>query len=43
MAIQLAQVVWKVENTIHQINHYAVESVVCFVNTYALDSDLIGG
>ena len=31
-------VVQKVDNAIHQINHYPVDSVVCFVNTYPLDS-----
>ena len=31
-------VVRKVDNAIHQINHYPVDSVVCFVNTYPLDS-----
>ena len=25
------------------INHYSADSVVCFVNTYPLDSDLSGG
>ena len=39
----LAWVVQKVDNTIHQINHYQAESVVCFFNTYPLDSDLSGG
>ena len=24
-------------------NHYPVDSMVCFVNTYPLDSDLSGG
>ena len=38
-----ALVVWKVEIAIHWINHYAVDSVVCFVNTYPLDSNLSGG
>ena len=36
-------VVRKVDNAIHRINHYPVDSVVCFVNTYPLDSDLSGG
>ena len=26
-----------------KINHYPVDSMVCFVNTYPLDSDLSGG
>ena len=33
-------VVRKVDNAIHRINHYPVDSVVCFVNSYPLDSDL---
>ena len=37
-----ARVVQKVDNAIHRINHYPVDSVVCFVNTYPLDSDLSG-
>ena len=36
-------VVQKVDNAIHRINHYPVDSVVCFVNTYPLDTDLSGG
>ena len=40
---QLAWVVRKMENAIHRINHHPVDSVVCFVNTYSLDSDLSGG
>ena len=36
-------VVRNVDNAIQQINHYPVDSVVCFVNTYPLDSDLSGG
>ena len=36
-------VVRKVDNAIHRINHYPVDSVVCFVYTYPLDSDLSGG
>ena len=31
------------DNTIHRINHYPADSVVCFVNSYPLDSDLSGG
>ena len=38
-----ARVVRKVDNAIHRINHYPADSVVCFVNTYPLDSDLSGG
>ena len=29
-------------NAIHRINHYPVDSIVCFVSTYTLDSDLSG-
>ena len=39
----LALVVQNVDNAIQRINHYPVDSVVCFVNTYPLDSDLSGG
>ena len=39
----LAPVVQKGDNAIHGINHYPVDSVVCFVNIYPLDSDLSGG
>ena len=38
-----APVVQKVDNAIHRINHYPVDSVVCFVNIYPLDSDLSDG
>ena len=31
------------DNAIHRINHHPADSVVCFVNTYPLDSDLSGG
>ena len=39
----LAPVVQKMDNAIHRINHYPVDSVVCFVSTYPLDSDLFDG
>ena len=39
----VAGVVQNVNNTNHWINHYPVDSVVCFVDTYPLDSDLSGG
>ena len=39
----LARVVQKTDNAIHRINHYPAGSVVCFVKTYPLDSDLSGG
>ena len=38
-----APVVQRVDYAIHRINHYPVDSVVCFANTYPLDSDLSGG
>ena len=38
-----APVVQRLDNAIHRINHYPVDSVVCFVNIYSLDSDLSGG
>ena len=41
--IHLALVVQRVDNAIHRINHYPVDSLVCFLNTYPLDSDLSGG
>ena len=43
LKVHLVLVVRKVDNTIHRINHYPVASVVCFVITYPLDSDLSGG
>ena len=33
-------VVQGVDNAIHRINDYPVDSIVCFVSTYPLDSDL---
>ena len=41
--IRPAPVVQRLDNAIHRINHYPADSVVCFVNTYPLDSDLSGG
>ena len=38
-----APVVQRLDNAIHRINHYPADSVVCFVNSYPLDSDLSGG
>ena len=35
-----ARVVQRMDNTVHRINHYPADSVVCFVNT---NSDLSGG
>ena len=43
MILDQAPVVRKVDNSIHRINHYPVDSVVCFVITYPVDSDLSGG
>ena len=34
-----ARVVQRMDNAIHQINHYPADSVVCFVNTYPLDKN----
>ena len=38
-----APVVQRLDNAIHRINHYPADRVICFVNTYPLDSDLSGG
>ena len=38
-----AWVVQKVDNALHWINHYPADSVVCFVDTYPLNSNLSGG
>ena len=38
--IYLTPAVQRVDNTIHQINQYLLDSVVCFVNAYTLDSIL---
>ena len=38
--VQLAQVVQKVDNTIHRINHYPLDSAIGFPNAYLFDSDL---
>ena len=38
-----APVVQRLDNAIHRINYYPVDSVVCFVNTYPLNSDLSAG
>ena len=42
-SIDLAPVVQTLDSTIHRINHYPVDSVIGFPNTYPLDSDLSGG
>ena len=41
--IVLAPVVQKVDNAIHWINHYPLESAIGFPNTYPWDSDLSVG
>ena len=38
-----APVVQKVDNGIHQINHYPLDSAIDFAIIYLLDSDLTGG
>ena len=35
--------VQKVDNAIHRINHYPLDSAVDFAITYPLDTDLCGG
>ena len=42
-AVHLAPVVQILENAIHRINRYSLDSVVCLLNIYLLDSDLSGG
>ena len=39
----LARVVQTLDSAIHRINHYPVDSVIDFPNTYPLDSDLSAG
>ena len=39
----LAPVVQTMDNAIHQINHYPLDSASGFAITYPLDSDLSGG
>ena len=41
--VSQARVVQRMDNAIHRINHCPEDSVVCFVNTYPLDSDLSAG
>ena len=41
--VQQGLVVRRIDNAIHWINLYPVESVECIVNTYPPDSDLSGG
>ena len=35
--------VHRMDNAIHRLSHYPVDSVFCFVNSYPLDSDLSAG
>ena len=39
----LAWVVRKVDHAIHRIKYNPADSVVCFVNSYLMGSDLSGG
>ena len=39
----LAPVVQKLDNAIHRINHYPLDSAFGFPNTYPLDNDLSSG
>ena len=41
--VSQAPVVQTLDSAIHRINHYPVDSVIDFRNTYPLDSDLSGG
>ena len=41
--VQLASVIQKVDNAIHQINLYPLDSAIGVPNPYPLDSDLSGG
>ena len=41
--VHLGPVVQRADNSIHQINHYPVDSILCFVIIYLLDSNLSGG
>ena len=43
MTIILTPVVRMIDNSIQRINRYPVDSVVCFANTYPLDSNLSDG
>ena len=39
----LAPVVQRLDDAIHRINQHPLDSVVCLLNIYPLDSDLSGG
>jgi len=41
--VEQAPVVQRLDNAILRINHYPADSVVCFVDTYPLDSNLSSG
>jgi len=41
--LNTAPVVRRLDKTIHKINPYPVDSMVCFADTYLLDSDLSSG
>ena len=41
--IQLTPVVGRLDNAIHWINHYLMDSVVCFVSGHPLNSDRSDG
>ena len=41
--IDQAPAAQNLDNASHRINHYPVDSVVCFANIYPLDSDLPRG
>ena len=43
ICLEEARVVRKMDSAIDRINHYPLDSVVCFVNIYPLESDLSGG
>ena len=42
-SVNLTPVVQKMDNSIHRINHYSLDSAIGFPNTYPLDCDLSGG
>ena len=42
-SVNLTPVVQKMDNSIHRINHYPLDSAIGFLNTYPLDCDLSGG
>ena len=42
-SVHHVRVLRKLDNTIHRINHYPADNMVCFANTYPLHSDLACG